>query len=123
MDMRTLLADNLRFYRLKSGLNVEEVGRAVGRSNKTVSAWEVGRGQPDADMLLKLCSLYGIKSISEFFGEEAPCENLTTLERRLLVAFRGIAPSDQPAIVRLVEGSSSAGDAKSGCAEPMENTA
>lgn len=68
--MREKLAEKLKFFRLRSKLKIDEVGEVVGKSGKTVSAWEKGRGQPDADMLIKLCSLYKVKSIGEFFGEE-----------------------------------------------------
>lgn len=102
MDIRSMLADNLRYYRIKSGLNVEEVGAAVGRSSKTVSAWEVGRGQPDADMLLALCDLYNIDSIAQLFGEQitASEDALTDKERLLLKYYRNSNVRGQGAIIR-----------------------
>jgi len=68
--MRMELAARLKFFREKAGLTIYEAGEKIGKSGKTVSAWECGRGQPDADMLLKLCDVYGINSISELYGEE-----------------------------------------------------
>lgn len=47
--IRDKIANNIKRFRLSSGMNVDEVGAYVGKSGKTVSAWEVGRGQPDAD--------------------------------------------------------------------------
>ncbi len=38
-------------------------------SGKTISAWEVGIGQPDADKLVELCKNYGAR-IAGFYGEE-----------------------------------------------------
>lgn len=59
--VRYELAQNLRKYRKLAGLTIYEVGDAVGKSGKTVSAWENGKGQPDADMLVRLCDVLGIE--------------------------------------------------------------
>lgn len=59
----------LKEYREKAGLTVYELGDKIGKSGKTVSAWENGRGQPDADMFLKLCDILGVESVAVFFGQ------------------------------------------------------
>lgn len=71
MSIREHMAQRLQEFRQAKGLSVNEVGEAVGRSGKTVSSWEVGRGQPDADMLIKLCRLYGAR-ISDFYEDAVP---------------------------------------------------
>ena len=89
MIIRDILANNLKKYREEAGLTVYEVGEAVGKSGKTVSAWESGRGQPDADMLIVLCRLYKIKSISDLYGEEDEfVRSLSIDEKRLVSAYR-----------------------------------
>lgn len=65
-----------------------EAGRLLGKSNQTVSAWEQGRGQPDADMFLKLCEVYNVESVSVFFGEAPPEPVLSVDERELLESWR-----------------------------------
>lgn len=65
--VRRFLARKLKELRKSKDLNVDQVGEAVGKSGKTISAWEVGRGQPDADELLKLCLLFDAK-ISDFYA-------------------------------------------------------
>ena len=50
-EIRRILAAKLKEYRERSGLTIQEAGDAIGKSSKTISAWEHGRGQPDADML------------------------------------------------------------------------
>jgi repressor LexA len=67
---RDFIAERLKECRKSKGLSVDEVGEAIDRSGKTVSAWEVGRGQPDADMMIELCRLYGV-SIASFYPTEA----------------------------------------------------
>lgn len=78
-EIRRILAAKLKEYRERSGLTIQEAGDAIGKSSKTISAWEHGRGQPDADMLFVLCKLYKIESISVFFG----------MEEKEISAFKG----------------------------------
>jgi transcriptional regulator with XRE-family HTH domain len=66
-DVRVILAEKLKEFRLESGMTAKEVGDKIGRNEKTVSGWEHGRGQPDADMLFLLCKLYGIQSFDVFY--------------------------------------------------------
>lgn len=61
------IAAKLKEFRKNAGMNVDEVGDILGKSGKTISAWEVGRGQPDGDELVVLCDLFNVH-ISDFFG-------------------------------------------------------
>lgn len=85
---RVLIAQNLKKYRQKKGLTIREAGDLLGKSNQTISAWEQGRGQPDAEMFLKLCEIYEVPSVSLFFGEQQPEPELTIDERELLEDWR-----------------------------------
>lgn len=87
-ETRLKIAALLKEYREKAGLTIREAGRLLGKSNQTVSAWENGRGQPDADMFLKLCEVYGVDSVSAFFGEPAPEPDLSVDELELLEEWR-----------------------------------
>ncbi len=78
------LAERLKVARRKSGLTIYEVGEKVGKSGKTVSAWECGRAQPDADMLLTLCTMYGVR-IADIYGEK---DDWTDEEKKLIDAYR-----------------------------------
>lgn len=69
--VRAHIASTLKRLRKNAGMNVDEVGAKLGKSGKTISAWEVGRGQPDGDELIALCRLFDAH-ISEFFGEAIP---------------------------------------------------
>ena len=71
-ETRLRIAGLLKQYRERAGLTIREAGKLLGKSNQTVSAWEQGRGQPDADMFLKLCEVYNVESVSVFFGEAPP---------------------------------------------------
>ncbi len=86
--VRMTLATKLKEFRIRSGLTINEVGEKIGKSGKTVSAWECGRGQPDADMLLTLCALYNVGSIAELYGEQSPALSLSPDELHLLSSYR-----------------------------------
>ena len=89
MSTRDYMARKLQELRKANGLSVNEVGKAVSKSGKTISAWEVGRGQPDADMLVALCRLYGAR-ISDFY-EPDPAGSESSLspdENALLGSYR-----------------------------------
>jgi len=99
MTAREYMARKLQYLRKRSGLTVNEVGEAVGKSGKTVSAWEVGRGQPDADMLVVLCKLFGAR-ISDFFVPEVRGEHtLNESESSLIKTYREADDSGKAAIV------------------------
>ena len=87
-ETRLRIASLLKQYREQAGLTIREAGKLIGKSNQTVSAWEQGRGQPDAEMFLKLCEVYHVPSVSQFFGEQPPEPDLTIDERELLEDWR-----------------------------------
>lgn len=67
---REYIAATLKRLREKSGLTADEVGEKIGKSGKTVNAWENGRGQPDADILIELCDIYEVDNILDEFREK-----------------------------------------------------
>lgn len=97
--IRHILAARLKEARERSGLTIYEVGKQIGKSGKTVSAWECGRGQPDADMLLALCKTYNISSISSLYGEQAPAHDLSFEEEQLLENYRSLNPDGREKLI------------------------
>jgi len=102
-NIRILLAARLREYRIKSGMTAKEVGEKVGKSEKTVSAWEHGRGQPDADMLFELCNLYGISSFDVFYNPDSVDPAIDPEEHHLLTTYRSLNPRGRQAVLSYVE--------------------
>lgn len=102
--IRTDLAERLKRFRENAGLTIYEVGEKIGKSGKTVSAWECGRGQPDNDMLIRLCRIYGIR-ISDFYGEEEETAFiLSAEEQELLSYFRKLNAPGQQAVLSTIRG-------------------
>ncbi len=91
-NTRDRIAKKLKEAREGAGLTTRQAGEKIGKSGKTVSAWENGHGQPDAEMFLVLCEVYGVPSVNYFFSEEGPDPDRVTTadERRLLSYFRSL---------------------------------
>ena len=111
--IREQLANRLKYFRERAEMTIYEVGERVGKSGKTISAWEKGRGQPDADMLLTLCQLYKIDSIAELYGEASSASAvLSSSELALIQAFRNFNEEGQEKIITYVRDLESTGQYK-----------
>lgn len=97
------IAAALKRLREGSGLTANEVGALVGKSGKTVNAWENNRGQPDAEMLMKLCDIYHVKDILSEFRVDSHqfVFEVTNHERTVLRAYRA-HPEMQAAVDRIL---------------------
>lgn len=96
---RKFIALTLKKLREESGLTANEVGARIGKSGKTVNAWENDRGQPDVDTLFKLCELYGVDDIasvfSDNFQEISALHPLTDEEALLIQRYRELNAEGQ----------------------------
>ena len=62
--------DNLRRARIDAGLTQEQVALQVGISRQALSYYESGRSQPDIDMLMSLCKVYGTDINDILYGKK-----------------------------------------------------
>lgn len=104
---RETIAKVLKRLREQIGLTADQVGALVGKSGKTVNAWENNRGQPDAEILMKLCDIYNVSDILAEFRENPQDRhfNLTKHEKDLITAYRN-HPEMQMAVDTLLNVSS-----------------
>lgn len=51
---------SLAAARVNAGLSQKEAAEQLGISNKTLCSWESYQTYPNADMVQKICDLYGI---------------------------------------------------------------
>ena len=87
---REYIASVLKRLRESSGLTADQVGKLVGKSGKTVNAWENNRGQPDADILMLLCEIYGVEDVLATFKEgyktkKAPAQGESDFKKQRLI--------------------------------------
>lgn len=87
---REAIAMALKRLRQQSGLTADQVGAIIGKSGKTVNAWENNRGQPDAEILMQLCDIYNVDDILHEFRDELsdPPFALSEKEKSLIIAYR-----------------------------------
>lgn len=83
---REFIAQKLKELRLKSGLTADEVGLRIGKSGKTVNAWEHNRGQPDAEVLIALCDIYEVDDILYEFREIKNSLQISDTKKEELIA-------------------------------------
>lgn len=72
---RSTIAEVLKQKRRELGLSAIEVtdrleAAAIALSPKTLYSYESGHRQPDADTLMALCEIYGIRDVLAAFGYE-----------------------------------------------------
>ena len=87
---REYIAQKLKELRQKKGLTADEVGKQIGKSGKTVNAWENNRGQPDAEILMLLCEIYGVEDVLATFKEgyktkKAPAQGESDIRKSRLI--------------------------------------
>lgn len=60
MNNKIAFANNLRYYREKSGLTQMELAEKLGYTSKSVSKWESGNGLPTLSVLTEIAQLFSI---------------------------------------------------------------
>lgn len=99
------IASVLKRLRENTKYTADEVGAMVGKSGKTVNAWENGRGQPDAEMLIKLCGIYKVNNILAEFDDSNTIKQKSSIsleESELLNKYRALDYFGKKAIDELL---------------------
>jgi transcriptional regulator with XRE-family HTH domain len=75
------LGEKIQFYRKKSGLSQEALGKSLYVTRQTVSLWEKGQSLPSLDNIIRLSAIFGITTdallIDEFqldWEQSAKCD-------------------------------------------------
>ncbi len=66
--MKKCFSETLKQLRIDAGYTQKQVYEMIGVPQSTFSSWEVGKSEPSADVLLKLCKIYGVNDILSAFG-------------------------------------------------------
>jgi DNA-binding XRE family transcriptional regulator len=54
------ISNNIKYLRLKSGHNQNELGRALGKTGNAIAAYENGKNTPPIEACIKICELYKV---------------------------------------------------------------
>lgn len=112
MSVKINIAKGLKKARKAAGRSVDDVGLVIGKSGKTISAWEVERGQPSGDELILICDYLGCH-LSDFYGEEyteymmdggPSLDELDEDEKEIITVYRNISPEGKRAVMTLIRG-------------------
>lgn len=122
MDQKEYIGKKIRELRDSMGISAEDLGRMLSpvRSNSTVTSWERGRTQPDADTLIDLCLIFKVE-ISDFYfksdeyvssvvyavadlSEVGTDVEINEDEARLLSYYHGMTEQGRTALMASAEG-------------------
>lgn len=67
--MKNKFSSNIKNLRLQKGLKQQELADKLSITQRKVSYWELGKVEPDIDMLWEIADLFEI-SVDELIGKE-----------------------------------------------------
>ncbi|MCL2370962.1 MAG: hypothetical protein FWC80_07035 [Firmicutes bacterium] len=100
------IAKALKKARINADMTCKEVGLILGKSEKTISAWEHCNGQPDAGLLFRLCELYKISSVDEMLGNVNENNLVSTLrveEKDLVDIYRCLTTNSKQIVMTVAQ--------------------
>jgi repressor LexA len=77
--MVSSFSSRLKTLRIKKGLSQKTLGKMLGLSDKTISAYENGRNTPDFQILVKISKIFGV-SVDYLIGATDSEESPTTFK-------------------------------------------
>lgn len=83
--------------RLSAGLTQKQVAVTLGRPQNTISAWEMGRAQPDANTLFELFQVLGA-DLNEAFGFSTHPFEINKFEQEHIKKYRLLDPYGKEAV-------------------------
>ena len=96
----------LKKARKNASMRCAEVSEFIGKSEKTVAAWEQPNGQPDISTLIKLCNIYNFSSLDEMLGLSLDKNLLSSLrveEKDLIDTYRKLTPNSKQIVTTLAQ--------------------
>ncbi len=81
--MKTNIGSKIKELRKQSGMTQYELAKKLGISASAVGMYEQGRREPDNDMILRLCSVFGI-SADHLLGK---CDEDVSVKKEISEVF------------------------------------
>lgn len=79
--LKSIIANNITYFRKRSGLTQGRLAEMINYSDKSVSKWERGDGIPDVTVLVKLAEIFEI-SVNDLLSEDKPEEKILPARQR-----------------------------------------
>ena len=101
-----MTGDLIKQWRKNANLSVQQAtellnAKGISISEKTLYGWESGRRQPDADVFLELCKIYGISSFHGIEKSPAPESEADAGEKELVNNYRSMNAAGRESLVSL----------------------
>lgn len=98
----------IRSMRKAAGLSQTDLGKAIGKSFRTIQTWERDESLPNAESIWAMCELFGCdpNTLLGWYDthprESSP--SLTQDESSVLAKYRSLAPTSQIAATAMLDG-------------------
>lgn len=79
--LKSIIANNIAYFRKRSGLTQGKLAELINYSDKSVSKWERGDGMPDVMVLLKLAEVFDV-TVNDLVSEDKPEEKVLPSRQR-----------------------------------------
>lgn len=100
----------IKELRIEKNLSQTQLAQAIGTSQKNITRWETGKTEPNTYFICELAKFFSVSAdfllgLEDDFGQkeyEKPNFALTPDERKIVNAYRGLTPSNQEMILRML---------------------
>lgn len=79
--LKSIIANNITYFRKRSGLTQGKLAEMINYSDKSVSKWERGDGMPDVIVLVRLAEIFDI-TVNDLICEDKPDEKILPARQR-----------------------------------------
>lgn len=79
--LKSIIADNITYFRKRSGLTQGKLAELISYSDKSVSKWERGDGIPDVTVLVKMAEIFDV-TVNDLVSQDKPEEKVLPNRQR-----------------------------------------
>lgn len=79
--LKSIIADNITYFRKRSGLTQGKLAELISYSDKSVSKWERGEGIPDVTVLVKMAEIFDV-TVNDLVSQDKPEEKVLPNRQR-----------------------------------------
>lgn len=109
-------------YRKQSGMTQQELGKALGKSFRTIQSWESGLSYPNAEAIWDMCEMFHCTPcdmLGWWDDHERPADPaLSPSEDEVLALYRASSP-DRREVIRSTAELAAQASVEAGPAEPL----
>jgi transcriptional regulator with XRE-family HTH domain len=92
---------NIRFLRELHNLTQIQLANIIGVSNKTISAWEAGRTEPNIEYINTMCTVFGCDS-SDIINRPFVNQQLSKEQKEAINLLSRATPEQKDAFIELL---------------------